>query len=64
MNSGFCAEPPKDSMHLFRSTTPGESDLPWTGIGIYLILSVTWYNDQRVCVSLHFNRVIRVVFPF
>ena len=24
-----CGEVPKDSMHLLRSATPGESDLPW-----------------------------------
>ena len=29
-SEGFCGEPPKDSMHLFRS---GESDLPWSGVG-------------------------------
>ena len=29
---GFCGEVPKDSMHLFRTTVPGESDFPWTGV--------------------------------
>ena len=29
-SEGYCGEPPRDSMHLFRS---GESDLPWSGVG-------------------------------
>ena len=32
--SGYCGGVPEDSMHLFRSTVPGESDLPWTGVSI------------------------------
>ena len=33
-SSGYCGGVPEDSMHLFRSTVPGESDLPWTGVSI------------------------------
>jgi len=30
-NNKSCGAVPDDAMHLFRSITPGESDLPWTG---------------------------------
>ena len=32
LSSGYCGDVPQDSMHLFRSIVPGESDLPWTGV--------------------------------
>ena len=47
---GFCGEVPSDSMHLFRSPTPGESDLPWTGVVFGLTISSLWYwcSDQVI----------------
>ena len=43
-----CAQIPKDSMHLFRSIVPGESDLPWTGAIFGISVSAIWYwcSDQ------------------
>ena len=41
-SEGYCGEPPRDSMHLFRS---GESDLPWSGVGkinLYRVTSTKW----------------------
>ena len=35
-SSGYCGDVPADSMHLFRSIVPGESDLPWTGVSFFL----------------------------
>ena len=48
-----CAQIPKDSMHLFRSIVPGESDLPWTGVIFGVTISSIWYwcSDQVVCFS-------------
>ena len=45
-----CAVPPSYAMHMFRSTTPGESDLPWTGVVFGATVSSLWYwcTDQ-VC---------------
>ena len=47
---GYCGDVPKDSMHLFRSTVPGESDLPWTGVVFGLTISSLWYwcSDQVI----------------
>ncbi len=49
-NSGYCGEPPKDAMHLFRSPAPGVSDLPWTGVVFGLTISSLWYwcSDQVI----------------
>ena len=41
-SEGYCGEPPRDSMHLFRS---GESDLPWSGVGkknLYRVIPTKW----------------------
>jgi len=45
-----CAQIPKDSMHLFRSIVPGESDLPWTGAIFGISVSAIWYwcSDQVI----------------
>ena len=47
---GQCGEPRRDSMHLFRSAAPGESDLPWTGVVFGLTISSLWYwcSDQVI----------------
>merc|ERR1712218_721602 len=50
LESPLCGEVPKDSMHLFREATPGDSDLPWTGILFGLSISSIWYwcSDQVI----------------
>jgi len=49
-NNQSCARIPKDSMHLFRSMVPGESDLPWTGVVFGVTISAVWYwcSDQVI----------------
>lgn len=48
LNNKSCAQIPDDSMHLFRSIKPGESDLPWTGVIFGVTISSIWYwcSDQ------------------
>lgn len=48
LNNQSCAKIPPDSMHLFRSIKPGESDLPWTGVIFGVTISSIWYwcSDQ------------------
>ncbi|XP_023340266.1 LOW QUALITY PROTEIN: sodium/glucose cotransporter 4-like [Eurytemora carolleeae] len=46
----LCGGVPEDSMHLLRSATPGESDLPWSGLTFGLAISSIWYwcSDQVI----------------
>ena len=48
LDNKSCAQIPDDSMHLFRSIKPGESDLPWTGVIFGVTISSIWYwcSDQ------------------
>ncbi|XP_018025305.2 sodium/glucose cotransporter 5 [Hyalella azteca] len=45
-----CAYPPSYSMNFFRSATPGESDLPWTGSIFGVAIACVWYfcTDQVI----------------
>jgi hypothetical protein len=47
-SAGYCADPPRYAMHLFRSPAAGESDLPWTGLVFGVSVSALWYwcTDQ------------------
>jgi len=46
----FCGEVPADAMHLLRSSEPGKSDLPWSGMTFGLAISSIWYwcSDQVI----------------
>merc|ERR1719153_28560 len=46
----LCGAVPDDAMHLLRDATPGESDLPWTGMIFGLAISSIWYwcSDQVI----------------
>ena len=48
-SQGYCGDVPEDSMHLFRSIVPGESDLPWTGVSKYYH---SWAS-YIICYILH-----------
>ena len=52
-----CGSVPEDAMHLFRSITPGKSDLPWTGVIFGLTISSIWYwcSDQVKGIGLGKN---------
>merc|ERR1740123_462608 len=46
----LCGAVPSDAMHLLRSSVPGESDLPWSGMIFGLAISSIWYwcSDQVI----------------
>lgn len=46
----LCGAVPGDAMHLLRSSVPGESDLPWSGMIFGLAISSIWYwcSDQVI----------------
>ena len=64
-DSGLCGEVPNDAMHLFRDATPGESDLPWTGMIFGIAVSSIWYwcSDQ-VFVKLDFQIILNLFYFF
>jgi sodium/glucose cotransporter 1/sodium/glucose cotransporter 9 len=43
-----CGKPPSYAMHLLRDATPGNADIPWSGIIFGLPISAIWYwcSDQ------------------
>ncbi|CAG0913907.1 unnamed protein product, partial [Notodromas monacha] len=45
-----CGQPPSYAMHLLRDSTPGKSDIPWSGIVFGLPISAIWYwcSDQVI----------------
>ncbi|CAL8120020.1 unnamed protein product [Orchesella dallaii] len=49
-NNQSCGAVPDDAMHLFRTATPGKSDLPWTGVLFGMTISSIWYwcSDQVI----------------
>ncbi|CAB4057551.1 SLC5A9 [Lepeophtheirus salmonis] len=50
LSKGYCGEIEEDALHLFRSSIPGRSDLPWTGVVFGLSISAIWYwcSDQVI----------------
>lgn len=49
-NNKSCSSVKPDAMHLFRSSVPGESAYPWTGMTFGLTVSAVWYwcSDQVI----------------
>lgn len=45
-----CGEPPADYMNLLRTTKPGKTDFPWTGMLFGLTINSIWYwcTDQVI----------------